>query len=260
MKKLLFMLLTIGLILGSATVVCAQYGQAYLEYKNYEGSTNYNAPKVGANWGSDKWLFYLGHIISGDNDDYCGVGYNLTKKLYLEVGYDNNDDTTSDSIKLSITQPLTAALSLYGEAYDAVYDSKVSNNYDDLKFTGGLRWQVNPNLILWSYLYSTQTNVDYSAKNYDSTTFGRLVGFWYRIYQPLSIWGNYAWTDIDYQDQSVDASQGESYGAYSFGVTYILNRKFSIYGSYYSDVDRTIADKPVVNTKTTIIGISYNFY
>jgi predicted porin len=258
-KKMLLMVLTLGLILGSATVAGAGYGQSYLEYKNYDSGTSYNSPRIGGYWGSDKWLFYLWHNISGYNEDYCSVGYGFTKKLHLEVGYDNNDDTTSDSIKLSITQPLTAALSLYGEACYVVYDSKVWQDYNDLKFTGGLRWQVNPKLTLSSYLYSTQTKVDYSATNYDSTTFGRSVGFWYQVY-PLSIWGNYIWTDINYQDQSVDASQGEKYGAYSLGVTYSLNKKFSIYCSYYSDVDRTIANKSALNTETTVLGISYNFY
>ncbi|HBE78322.1 MAG TPA: hypothetical protein DDW65_11155 [Firmicutes bacterium] len=260
MKKMVFMVLTLGLILGSTTVAAAQFGQAYLEYKHYEGYDSYYAPKIGAYWGSDKWLAYWGHTSSGYNDDYCGVGYNFSKKIHLEMEYDNNDDSTSNLLKMSTNQPLTKNLSLYGEASLTAYDSKTWQDSDDLKLTIGLQWQINPDFNASLNLYSIRSNVDYSLTNYDNHTFGRVVAFWYRVYKPLSIWGNYTWRDIDYQDKSVEESQKESCGAFSFGASYALNKKYSIYFSYYRDLDKTIADLPAVNAKTVIFGLSYNFY
>ncbi|HBF38550.1 MAG TPA: hypothetical protein DDW50_14685, partial [Firmicutes bacterium] len=226
----------------------------------YEGYDNYYAPKIGAYWGTDKWLVYGGHNISGYDDGYCGVGYNFLKKMHIEIEYDNNQDTTSNSFMLSTNQPLTKALFLNGQISYITYTSKTWQDYTDLKLNGGIQWRVNPKFNISLNLYSIHTNVDYSITNYDKNTFEGLLGFWYQVNKPLTIWGNYALNYIYYQDQTVNATLKERYGGFSFGATYNLNKKYSIYSSYYTDLDTTIASLPVENSKTTIVGISYNFY
>jgi hypothetical protein len=259
-KFLLFLLVTVWLIFNSTAVAMAQFGQAYFEYKKYDGYNDYYAPKIGSYWGiENKFLVFLGHNLSGYDDDYLGVGYTFFKKIYAETKYENNEDDESISFKISRSFALKPSLSLYGEISNISYNSKVWKDYQELKYYAGLQWQVNSNLTLSSYLYLIEKDVDYGATNYDSQTFGRTVGFQYHVSKPLIIWGNYRFTDLGYQERALDQTQAEKNEVFAAGVTYNFY-KYSIYFSYDRDVDKTIADLPATRTSTAILGISYNFY
>jgi hypothetical protein len=252
-KIAVILLITSWLFLTYTTIAMAGYKSVNLEYIANED--NDDGSKVGFSWGNNKWRGFMGHKLTGSDDDYLGLGYTFLSKLYLGTKYDASDDADSVSFSTSINQPLMKSLSLSGEASYTDYNSKIWKDFSELTLRGGLQWQIKQNFNVSTYLYSTKKDVDYDVKNYNVDTFGRSVGFWYRVNQPFSIWGNYRFIDYDYEDQSMDSNSTK---AFALGATYNF-KKYSIYMTYDNNVEKLTAGAPTKKTTSTVFGVSYNF-